>query len=108
MPMDGPTVSMIIALVGSAISVAAFFVGRVSAGHDKGREAGELKQTIKNIKEIVERIEAQSEKNTARLEGRVDFIERVADAAADTAKEALLTAKSAHKRMDTFEGKKGN
>lgn len=100
--MDIPT---IVTLISVGIGIATFFIGRVSAGHNKGREMGEVRKDVSYIKESVMRIEGQAEKNMTRMEGRIDALATSVNKADDAAREALQSAKSAHKRIDVIEGK---
>ena len=43
-------VEIIVGLVGVAIAIATFFIGRTTAAHSSGREIGEIKSTLEHIK----------------------------------------------------------
>ena len=53
---------ILISIVGVALSVGTFFVGRVTAAKTSGKEDGELKSDIKYIRASVEKQEAKIEK----------------------------------------------
>ena len=55
-------VSVLIAVVGCALSVGTFFIGRVTSAKTTGKEDGELKSDIKYIRASVEKQEAKIEK----------------------------------------------
>lgn len=55
-------VSVLIAIIGCAVSVGTFFIGRVTSAKTTGKEDGELKSDIKYIRASVEKQEAKIEK----------------------------------------------
>lgn len=55
-------VSVLVALIGCALSVGTFFIGRVTSAKTTGKEDGELKSDIKYIRASVEKQEAKIEK----------------------------------------------
>lgn len=55
-------VSVLIAIIGCALSVGTFFIGRVTSAKTTGKEDGELKSDIKYIRASVEKQEAKIEK----------------------------------------------
>ena len=55
-------VSVLIAVVGCALSVGTFFIGRVTSAKTTGKEDGELKSDIKYIRASMEKQEAKIEK----------------------------------------------
>lgn len=55
-------VSVLIAVVGCALSIGTFFIGRVTSAKTTGKEDGELKSDIKYIRASVEKQEAKIEK----------------------------------------------
>lgn len=55
-------VSVLIAIIGCALSVGTFFIGRVTTAKTTGKEDGELKSDIKYIRASVEKQEAKIEK----------------------------------------------
>lgn len=93
-------INILIAVLGSCLSVATFFVGRQSAAKSDGREAGAWATDLKYIKESIERIENSLNDNVKRLEGRIDEISVQITAATGTAVKAHESAKSGHKRLD--------
>ena len=48
-------ISVLIAVIGCALSVGTFFVGRLTAAKSSGKEDGELKSDVRHIKESVDR-----------------------------------------------------
>lgn len=115
-------ISLLIAVIGCAVTVISFFVGRQSASKNEGREAGSLSTDLRYIKESVERIESrletdvgrldnsinasilrieqQHDADVGRLDGRIDEISNQLTAANTMAARALESAKSAHRRQD--------
>ena len=55
-------VSVLIAIIGCALSVGTFFIGRVTTAKTTGKEDGELESDIKYIRASVEKQEAKIEK----------------------------------------------
>lgn len=55
-------VSVLVAIIGCALSVGTFFIGRVTSAKTTGKEDGELKSDIKYIRASVEKQEAKIEK----------------------------------------------
>ena len=49
-------VNTIITIAGVGVAIATFFIGRMSAGRNDGREWGELKSDLKHIKDDVKEI----------------------------------------------------
>lgn len=50
-------ISVLIAIIGCAIAVGTFFIGRTTASHNSGEADGELKSDIKYIKSTAEKTE---------------------------------------------------
>lgn len=55
-------VSVLIAIIGCALSVGTFFIGRVTTAKTNGKEDGELKSDIKYIRASMDKQEAKIEK----------------------------------------------
>lgn len=55
-------ISVLIAVIGCALSVGTFFIGRVTTAKTNGKEDGELKSDIKYIRASVDKQEAKIEK----------------------------------------------
>ena len=78
--------SYIISLLGIALSVATFFIGRTTASRQQGKADGQRQTMLANISEQVrnmnsklDRLDEQyikSAKDIARLEVRVDALEK--------------------------------
>jgi len=83
--MSTTTISIIIAVVGAAISVLSFFIGRVSSGEARGRELGEMKRNIDNLQKSVDCVSTKLDglrtdnqkmaERLARLEEHVRLLE---------------------------------
>lgn len=79
-------INILIAVLGSALSVGTFFVGRQTAAKNSGKEDGELKADIKYIRTSVEKQEKKLDKvagdyddirvELERLRGRMDALEQ--------------------------------
>ena len=65
-----------------------------------GKSAGALETDISYIKESVQRIETQLNRDVQRLEGRIDEISNQMSIISNTAGRAHESAKSAHNRID--------
>ena len=48
-------ITILIAVCGFALSVATFFVGRVTAAKSKGKEDGEMRSDVRHIKDAVDK-----------------------------------------------------
>jgi len=98
---------VIIALVGLAISFAAFFIGRTSASKKEGVAAGSqstgFAKDIEYIKQALERIEGSFSSEVDKLNGRVNELSVQVGGLATVAEKARASAKSAHLRMNTHE-----
>ena len=78
--------SSLISVLGLALSVATFFVGRLSASRTQGKADGQMQTMLSNIAEQVHNLSAKmdrvdeqyikSAKDIARLEARVDALEK--------------------------------
>ena len=55
-------ISVLIAVIGCALSVGTFFIGRVTTAKTNGKEDGELKSDIKYIRASMDKQEAKIEK----------------------------------------------
>lgn len=55
-------ISVLIAVIGCALSVGTFFIGRVTTAKTTGKEDGELKSDIKYIRASMDKQEAKIEK----------------------------------------------
>ncbi len=93
-------ISLAIAAIGCALSVATFYIGRQSATRNEGKEAGSLLTALKYIKESVSRIEQRLNDDVKRLEGRIDEISTQFLTIANAATKAYESTKSSHKRID--------
>lgn len=79
-------INIIIAVLGFALSVGTFFVGRQTAAKNSGKEDGELKADIKYIRTSVEKQEKKLDKvagdyddirvELEKLRGRMDALEQ--------------------------------
>lgn len=79
-------ISILIAVLGFALSVGTFFVGRQTAAKNSGKEDGELKADIKYIRTSVEKQEKKLDKvagdyddirvELEKLRGRMDALEQ--------------------------------
>lgn len=64
----------LIAVIGCALSIGTFFIGRVTAAKDRGVADGELKADVKYIKSSVDKQEKKLDKmteNYSDLEGEI-------------------------------------
>lgn len=83
--MNSTTISIMVAVVGVAISVLTFFIGRVLSGEARGRELGEMKRNMEHLQKSVDgvsnKLDALREENQksserlARLEEHVRLLE---------------------------------
>ena len=83
--MNSTTISIMVAIVGVAISVLTFFIGRVLSGEARGRELGEMKRNMEHLQNSVDgvsnKLDALREENQksaerlARLEEHVRLLE---------------------------------
>lgn len=76
--MEITTVLTLTTIVGFALSVATFFIGRVSSAHNKGEQAGQILTELGYIKSGVDDMKRKMEnieKNYHALEGRVVKLE---------------------------------
>jgi hypothetical protein len=92
--------SITITIVGLLLSVATFYIGRQTASKNDGKAAGALETDLKYVKESVGRIESKLDRDTQRLEGRIDEISRQMSEISIEASRAHESAKSAHNRID--------
>lgn len=79
-------INILIAVLGFAMSVGTFFVGRQTAAKNSGKEDGELKADIKYIRTSVEKQEKKLDKvagdyddirvELEKLRGRMDALEQ--------------------------------
>lgn len=100
--MDIPTMTAIISV---ALAIGTFFIGRQTASHSAGEEAGAVTTDIRYIKESVDRIEGRLNADVARLEGRMDEQSNQLTQVSATAARAQESAKSAHNRIDEHLGR---
>lgn len=118
---------ILIALIGVALSIATFMIGRSTASKKEGEEAGTMKADIAYIKESgakksdvdhiketvervdtrVERLDGRVEANISRIDGRVDLLGTQIVEVAKQAAGAEKTAKSTQKRLDEHLGTAG-
>lgn len=89
-----------IAVIGCALSIAGFYVGRATAHKAEGKEVGSLATDLKYIKESVDRIETRLNDDVRRLEGRIDEISKQMTEVAGTAARAHESAKMEHNRLN--------
>lgn len=92
--------STVIAVVGCALSLAGFWIGRATAHKAEGKEAGSLATDLKYIKESVERIETRLNDDVKRLEGRIDELSNQLVTIAGTAAKGYESAKMEHNRLN--------
>jgi 5-bromo-4-chloroindolyl phosphate hydrolysis protein len=92
--------SICITIIGLALSVATFYIGRQTASKQDGRAAGALETDLRYVKESVSRIESKLDRDTQRLEGRIDELSIQLTAISEKATRAYESAKSAHNRVD--------
>ena len=67
-------ITVLIAVIGCALSVGTFFVGRLTAARNTGEADGELKADVKYIKSSVDKQEKKLDKmteNYSDLEGEI-------------------------------------
>jgi len=95
--MDIPTIAAVISV---ALAIGTFFIGRQSASHSAGKEAGAFATDLRYIKESVDRIEGRLNADVARLEGRIDEQTNQLAQLSGTAVRAHELAKSAHQRVN--------
>lgn len=89
-------INAIIAFASLALATAGFFLGRTSANHSAGKEAGAVAADIQHIKNSLSRIEGRLDKLESRLEEQGAQLSEVGQEAA----RARESAKSAHHRID--------
>ena len=90
----------IIAIVGCAISLASFYIGRATAHKTEGKEAGSLATDLKYIKESVERIETRLNDDVKRLEGRIDELSNQLITISGMAAKGYESVKMEHNRLN--------
>lgn len=95
--MDSGT---IMALLGTGLSVATFFIGRQSAAKSDGIKDGALATDLRYIKESVDRIENRLNDEVKHLEGRVDELSKQIVTISGTSSSAYESAKMQHKRLN--------
>ncbi len=95
--------SVIIGVLGLALSAAAFFVGRGAAKKGEGREAGEMAMNIKHLMADVAEIKKSLSDNVLRLEGRIDQLSANVSEVAAIAVRAESVAKAANTRIDRID-----
>ena len=93
-------ISILIAVIGVVLSIATFYFGRQAGAKQDGKSAGALETDISYIKESVQRIETQLNRDVQRLEGRIDEISKQMSIISNTAGRAYESARSAHNRID--------
>lgn len=100
-------VSILIALIGCALGIAGFFVGRAAANKKEGEEAGEMRSDVKHIREKVDKVDQRVERfdtrlknEVNRLSGRIDEQGLQLMQVTQIATKALASSKSSHKRQD--------
>ena len=102
---------VVIAVIGCALSVATFFVGRISAEKKEGREAGELAKDIEYIKKSVDRIDRRFDSDLPSLESRLNANIKLLEGRLNEQTKSLIglgekvggiheSTKSAHNRID--------
>lgn len=92
--------SILIGVIGLVLSVITFYIGRQSSAKDDGKSVGAMETDLRYIKESVNRIEAQLNRDVQRLEGRIDEISRQLTDTASISHRAMESTKSAHNRID--------
>lgn len=94
----------VIAILGLAVSIAAFFLGRTSAskkeGLEQGKESTAFAKDIEYIKQTVSRIETNFNGEVSKLAGRQDELSAQLLGVSAVAEKALSSAKSAHHRLN--------
>lgn len=102
MPWGGKLMdtSLILAILGSCLSVATFFVGRQSAAKSDGREMGGIMTELKYIKESIKSLDDKLGDDVKRLEGRVDELSGQVMGMGKDITKIYESSKSAHKRID--------
>lgn len=93
-------ISTVIAVVGCALSLAGFYIGRATAHKTEGKEAGSLAKDIEYIKDSVERIETRLNDDVRRLEGRCDEMSKQMVTISGTAAKAYESSKMEHNRLN--------
>lgn len=96
-------------VIGLLVAVATFFIGRMTAAKQDGREMGKLEAKIDAI--TVKMAETKNDgREMAKLEVKLDSmnqtmfrIEKGTDGASQTAREALDLARRCNTRIDAFE-----
>ena len=92
--------TVFITVAGLLISVATFIIGRQTASKNDGKAAGALETDLKYVKESVGRIESKLDRDTQRLEGRIDEISKQIVEISNEANRGHESAKSSHNRID--------
>ena len=85
-------VTILIAIIGCALSVGTFFIGRTSAAKTDGKEAGTMQSDLGYVKSGIDDIKAEQReqrKMNTQLFERLTAVEE--------------SCKSAHKRLDEIE-----
>lgn len=95
--------SVIIGVLGLALSAAAFFVGRGAAKKGEGREAGEMAMNIKHLVADVAEIKKSLSDNVLRLESRIDQLSVIVSEVTAAATRAESIARTANSRIDRME-----
>lgn len=93
-------ISTVIAVVGCFLSIAGFYIGRITAHKAEGKEAGSLAKDIEYIKDSVERIETRLNDDVKRLEGRCDEMSNQLVMISGTSSKAYESAKMEHNRLN--------
>lgn len=93
-------IGTVIAIVGCALSVAGFYIGRATSHRTEGKEAGSLAKDIEYIKDSVERIETRLNDDVRRLEGRCDEMSKQMVTISGNASKAYESAKMEHNRLN--------
>lgn len=90
----------VITIVACLLSLAGFYIGRVTAHKTEGKEAGSLATDLKYIKESVERIETRLNDDVKRLEGRCDELSNQMVTISGASAKAYESAKMEHNRLN--------
>ncbi|MDD3175798.1 MAG: hypothetical protein PHU51_04955 [Candidatus Nanoarchaeia archaeon] len=93
-------ISTVIAILGCALSITGFYIGRVTAHKTEGKESGSLAKDIEYIKDSVERIETRLNDDVKRLEGRCDEMSKQMVTISGNASKAYESAKMEHNRLN--------
>ena len=87
-------------MVSVSLALATFFIGRISASNQAGKEWGGLATDIKYIKESIARIERRVDSDINKLEDRSDEVSiQIAGLGQEVAR-SVEAFRSAHRRLD--------